>query len=74
MSNKERAVQLLEQIPESEMHYIIRMLEYAAKPDDTSKRMEGLRVLQSFAGTLPENFDYERELEKMRNEKYSRFD
>lgn len=69
MSNKERAVQLLDQIPESEMHYIIRILERVAKPDDTSKRMEGLRVLQSFAGTLPESFDYKHELEEIRNEK-----
>ncbi len=73
MSNKERAVQLLEQIPDSEMHYIIRMLERAAKPGDTSKGMDGLRILQSFAGTLPESFDYKRELEEMRNEKYGRF-
>ncbi len=37
------------------------MLEHAAKQDDTSKRMEGLHILQSFTGTLPESFDYKRE-------------
>ncbi len=73
MSNKERAIQLLDQIPESEMYYIIRILEHAAKANNTSKNMERLRILQSFAGTLPESFDYKHELEEMRNEKYDRF-
>lgn len=73
MNNKERAIQLLDQIPESEMYYIIRILEHAAKANSTSKSMEGLRILQSFAGTLPESFDYKRELEEIRNEKYDRF-
>jgi len=27
----------------------------------------------SFAGTLPENFDYKKELEKAKKEKYARF-
>lgn len=61
MSNKERAMQLLDQIPESEMYYIIRILEHAAKSTNTSKSMEGLHILQSFAGTLPENLDYKYE-------------
>ena len=44
-----------------------------AKRDDISKSMEGFNVLQSFAGTLPADFDYENELEEMREEKYARF-
>lgn len=39
-----------------------------------SDSMEGLRILESFAGTLPEDFNYEQELEEARNEKYVRFD
>ena len=35
--------------------------------------MEGFRVLQSFAGTLPADFDYKKELDEMREEKYARF-
>lgn len=35
MSNKERAIQLLDQIPESKMYYIIGILEGAAIPDET---------------------------------------
>ena len=34
MSNKERAIQLLEKIPEGKMYYIIGILEGAAIPDD----------------------------------------
>lgn len=44
-----------------------------ADAEDISKSMEGLRVLQSFAGTLPADFDYHKELDDMREEKYARF-
>ena len=33
MSNKERAIQLLDRIPESKMYYVIAYLEGAAIPD-----------------------------------------
>lgn len=39
----------------------------------SSERMEGYRILQSFAGILPSDFDYKKELEAMREEKYDRF-
>lgn len=35
MSNKEKAIQLLDRIPESKMYYIIGILEGAAIPDET---------------------------------------
>lgn len=38
------------------------------------KGVEGFKVLQSFAGMLPVDFGYEKELEEMREEKYARFD
>ena len=40
----------------------------------SSKSLEGFHTLQSFAGTLPPDFDYKKELEKAREEKYGRFD
>ena len=46
----------------------------SADADDISKSVEGLKVLQSFAGTLPVDFDYHKELDEMRKEKYARFD
>lgn len=35
MSNKERAVQLLNRIPDSRMYYVLSFLEGAAIPDET---------------------------------------
>lgn len=35
MNNKERAIQLLDQIPESKIYYIIGILEDVAIPDET---------------------------------------
>ncbi len=37
------------------------------------ERQRGFQSLMSFAGTLPEDFDYKKELEEARNEKYARF-
>ena len=37
------------------------------------RRQKGFQGLMSFAGTLPEDFDYKKELEEARNEKYARF-
>lgn len=37
------------------------------------KRQHGFQGLMSFAGTLPEDFDYKKELEEARKEKYGRF-
>ena len=35
MSSKERAIQLLEHIPESKMYYVLSFLEGVAVPDET---------------------------------------
>jgi len=37
------------------------------------KRQHGFQGLMSFAGTLQEDFDYKKELEEAREEKYARF-
>ena len=37
------------------------------------ERQRGFQGLLSFAGTLPEDFDYKKELEEAREEKYARF-
>lgn len=37
------------------------------------QRQRGFQGLMSFAGTLPEGFDYKKELEEARDEKYARF-
>lgn len=57
MSTLEKAIGLLQKMPENELE----------------KRQRGFMGLMSFSGTLPEDFDYKKELEKARNEKYARF-
>lgn len=52
----------------------VKTIEEPENSVDVSESMEGFRVLQSFAGTLPANFDYRKELAEMREEKYARFD
>ncbi len=37
------------------------------------KRQKGFQGLMSFAGTLPNDFDYKKELDEAREEKYARF-
>ncbi len=44
-----------------------------AEKSTVEERQRGFQGLMSFAGTLPENFDYKKELEEARNEKYARF-
>lgn len=71
---KQEAVRLIEDIEEDAMAQVIAYLQSIVyeKPQQT-KSIDGFRILQSFAGSLPENFDYEQELEDMRRERYDRF-
>lgn len=41
--------------------------------DSIRKKQNAFQGLMSFAGTLPENFDYKKELEKAREAKYAHF-
>ena len=84
MSTLEKTIILLREMPEQSLESLYEFIrsiwihqnnktEYAESSIDTSESMEGFRVLQSFAGTLPADFDYQKELEEMRKEKYARF-
>ncbi len=84
MSTLEKTITLLREMPEQSLESLydfirsiwIHQETVAKHPEDsadTSKSMEGFHVLQSFAGTLPADFDYKKELEEMRTEKYARF-
>lgn len=81
MSTLEKAINLLQSMPEPKIEavYTYMRFVYSQSDDDPipsesgiKASMEGLRVLQSFAGTLPEDFDYEQELEDARREKCER--
>ena len=56
MSNKEKAIQLLDQIPESKMLYIIGVLEGAAIPDETpnAETMEAIQEIENGGGEVYE--------------------
>lgn len=72
---KEKAVDLIRQMPEDHMFYVIDMLQnlkisIADKENDKKQAMAAYQNLQKFRGRLPENFDADKELEEARNEKY----
>lgn len=72
---KEKAVDLIRQMPEDHMFYVIDMLQnlkisIADKENDKKQAMAAFQNLQKFRDRLPENFDADKELEEARNEKY----
>lgn len=54
MSSKEFAKNLIDQIPESKMHYIIAYLQGAAIPEaaPNAETLESIRELENGGGTL----------------------
>ena len=85
MSTLEKAIGLLQEMPENKLEAVymyIRFVDSQADSDvsvttekekDIERRKRGFQELLSFAGTLPEDFDYKKELEEARNERYARF-
>ncbi len=72
---KERAVELIERMPDDNMFYVINILENleemsSNKAADKQRAMEALQNVLQFSGRLPNDFDADRELEKAREEKY----
>lgn len=85
MSTLEKVIGLLQEMPENKLEAIYMYIRFvdsqadndvpviAEKENELEKRKKGFQELLSFAGTLPEDFDYKKELEEARNEKYARF-
>lgn len=79
MSTLEKAIGLLQEMPEHKLEAVymyIRFINSQLSDDEENpieKRQRGFENLMSFAGTLPENFNYNEELKTMREEKYARF-
>ena len=72
---KERAVELIERIPDDNMFYVINILQNleemsSDKTADKRQAMEALENVLKFSGRLSEDFDADRELEMAREEKY----
>lgn len=59
MSNKERAIQLLDQIPESKMFYIIGILEGAAIPSEipNDETISSMQELENGGGECFDTLD-----------------
>ena len=71
---KQEAVNIIENMREDVMEQVVDYLRSISNEDNQSpEKLEGYRILQSFAGILPSDFDYKKELEDMREEKYDRF-
>lgn len=85
MSTLEKTISLLESMPENKLKAVYMYVRFVNSQTDNDgtvtvdeereieKRRKGFQELLSFAGTLPEDFDYKKELEEARNEKYARF-
>ena len=72
---KERAVELIERIPDEKMFYVINILQNleemsSNRPADKKQAMEALQNVLKFSGGLPEDFDADKELQEAREEKY----
>ncbi len=71
---KQEAVKIIETIRENAMVQVIAYLQHiSSETQQPSVPLHGFSVLQSFAGKLPEDFDYEKELAEARDEKYNHF-
>ena len=68
---KERAVELIERIPDEKMFYVINILQNleemsSNRPADKKQAMEALQNVLKFSGRLPEDFNADKELQEAR--------
>lgn len=71
---KKEAVELIDRIADSEMVEVVALLKNfevrRKREQDIQEGLEGLDILNSFVGILPQDFNYEKELEEALEEKY----
>ncbi len=75
---KERAVEMIQRMPEENMLYVINILQNleamsADKEKDKQKAETALKNILEMEKRLPEDFDPEKELQEARMEKYDYF-
>ena len=71
---KERAVALIERIPDDNMFYVLNILENieemsSNKSDDKKQAMEALQNILKFSGRLPADFDADKGIRRSKGEK-----
>lgn len=72
---KERAIRMIQRMPEDNMLYVINILQNleamsADKEKDRQKARTALAEILSMEKRLPEDFDPEKELREAREERY----
>lgn len=75
---KERAVEIIQRIPEDNMLYVINFLQSLEemsfnKEKDKEKAKKALVNILNMDKRLPDDFDYKKELQEAREEKYGNF-
>lgn len=72
---KEKAVEMIQRIPEENMSYVINILQnleemIADKNADKKQAMSAFENIMKYRGRLPADFDADKELAEAREEKY----
>ncbi|MCI8509187.1 MAG: hypothetical protein HFJ06_11580 [Lachnospiraceae bacterium] len=74
---KQETYLLLNEFDESEMTSVVTLLKNykhrTTQSQDIEEGLEGLRIIESFAGRLPKDFNEKTELEQGLEEKYGNF-
>ncbi|WP_320958539.1 dihydrodipicolinate reductase [Enterocloster asparagiformis] len=78
---REQAIEMIKEIPEDKIIYVVNILknvrDLSGQPqaDGTQEMERGLLLeqLKQYRGRLSEDFDYKKELEEARDEKYADF-
>lgn len=74
---RQEAYRLLDEFDESEMTSVVTLLKNykhrTKQNQNVEEGLEGLRIIESFAGRLPKDFNEKEELEKALEEKYGDF-
>ena len=73
---KEKAVEMIQRIPDDDMLYVINILQNLEematnKNTDSEQAMAAFQDILKYRGRLPEDFDADKELAEAREEKYS---
>lgn len=75
---KERAVEMIQRIPDSDMFYVINILENleemtTSKDKDREQAMAAFQDILKYRGRLPKDFDADKELAEAREKKIENF-
>ena len=75
---KEKAIEMIQRMPEDNMIYVMRILQNletmsADKEKEKQKAQAALENILKMERRLPEDFDYKKELQNARIEKYDNF-